>query len=100
MAAVQKPLNINSFTAKSGPPAWRHIPSWYMIAGEDQMIPPQAEVLMANRMCATVPKVASSHAVMVSHPKEVADFITLAVESIANSVQSSPFPPDIETHGA
>jgi pimeloyl-ACP methyl ester carboxylesterase len=89
MAAVQKPLSINSFTARSGTPAWKHIPSWYMIAGEDQMIPPQAEVLMANRMCATVSKIASSHAVMVSHPKEVADFITLAVESIANSAKSS-----------
>jgi pimeloyl-ACP methyl ester carboxylesterase len=85
MAVVQKPLSINSFTAKSGPPAWKRIPSWYMFANEDQMIPPQAEVFMANRMCATVSKVASSHAVMVSHPKEVADFITLAAESIEQS---------------
>ena len=89
MAAVQKPLSINSFTAKSGTPAWKHIPSWYMIAGEDRMIPPQAEVFMANRMCATVSKVASSHAVMVSQPKEVADFITLAAESITNSAKPS-----------
>ena len=89
MAAVQKPLSINSFTAKSGTPAWKHIPSWYMIAGEDRMIPPQAEVFMANRMCDTVSKVASSHAVMVSQPKEVADFITLAAESITNSAKPS-----------
>ena len=32
MAAVQKPLSINSFIAKSGPPAWKHLPSWYMVA--------------------------------------------------------------------
>ena len=89
MAAVQKPLSVKSFVTASGPPAWKHIPSWYMFATEDRMIPPQAEVFMANRMCATVSKVASSHAVMVSHPKEVADFITLAVESIANSAKSS-----------
>ena len=89
MAAVQKPLSVKSFVTASGPPAWKHIPSWYMFATEDQMIPPQAEVFMANRMCATVSKVASSHAVMVSHSKEVADFITLAVESIANSAKSS-----------
>ena len=89
MAAVQKPLSINSFTAKSGTPAWKHIPSWYMIAGEDRMIPPQAEVFMANRMCATVSKVASSHAVMVSQSKEVADFITLAADSITNSAKPS-----------
>jgi len=56
MAAVQKPLSINSFIAKSGPPAWKHLPSWYMVATEDQMIPPQAEQFMAKRMGATVRK--------------------------------------------
>lgn len=82
MAAVQRPLSANSFTGKSGPPAWKHLPSWYMVATDDQMIPPQAEELMAKRMGATVRKVASSHAAMVSHPKEVADLIGLAVQSI------------------
>ncbi len=81
MAAVQKPLSINSFISKSGPPAWKHLPSWYMVATEDQMIPPQAEQFMAKRMGATVRKVPASHAAMVSHPKEVAELITLAAES-------------------
>jgi pimeloyl-ACP methyl ester carboxylesterase len=72
MAAVQKPLSINCFIAKSGPPAWKHIPSWYMVATDDQMIPPQAEEFMAKRMGAEVRKVASSHAVMVSNPQEAA----------------------------
>jgi pimeloyl-ACP methyl ester carboxylesterase len=85
MAAVQKPLSVQSFTGKSGPPAWKHIPSWYMVATDDQMIPPQAEELMAKRMGATVRKVASSHAAMVSHPKEVTDLIGLAVQSIGKS---------------
>jgi hypothetical protein len=49
MAAVQKPLSINSFTAKSGPPAWKHLASRYMVATEEQMIPPQAEEFMAKR---------------------------------------------------
>jgi pimeloyl-ACP methyl ester carboxylesterase len=78
MAATQKPLSLASFTAKSGPPAWKHLPSWYLVSSNDQMIPPQAEEFMANRMGATVLKVASSHAAMVSHPKEVADLIFLA----------------------
>ena len=82
MAAVQKPLSINSFIAKSGPPAWKHLPSWYMVATEDQMIPPQAEEFMAKRMGATVRKVAASHAAMVSHPREVAELITSAAQSI------------------
>jgi len=81
MAAVQKPLSIKSFTAKSGPPAWKHIRSWYLVSSNDQMIPPQADELMAKRMGATVRKVASSHASMVSHPQEVADIIRAAVEA-------------------
>jgi len=88
MAAVQKPLSVYSFATKSGPPAWKHIPSWYMVATDDQMIPPPAEEFMAKRIGATVKKVAASHAAMVSHPKEVADLITLAVESVGKSVNT------------
>jgi pimeloyl-ACP methyl ester carboxylesterase len=89
MAAVQKPLSFNSYTAKSGPPAWKHIPSWYMVATEDHMIPPEAEEFMAKRIKATVRKVGASHAAMVSHPKEVTDLISMAVESIGNSTSVS-----------
>jgi pimeloyl-ACP methyl ester carboxylesterase len=85
MAAVQKPLSVESFTGKSGPPAWKHLPSWYMVTTDDQMIPPQAEELMAKRMGATIRRVASSHAAMVSHPREVADLIGLAVQPIGKS---------------
>jgi len=82
MAAVQKPLSIKSFTEKSGPPAWKHIKSWYLVSTNDQMIPPQAEEFMGKRMGATVRSVPASHASMVSHPKEVVELITLAAESV------------------
>jgi pimeloyl-ACP methyl ester carboxylesterase len=81
MAAVQKPLSIKSFAEKSGPPAWKHIKSWYLVSANDQMIPPQAEEFMAKRMGATVRSVPASHASMVSQPKEVADLIFAAAES-------------------
>jgi pimeloyl-ACP methyl ester carboxylesterase len=81
MAVVQRPLSIKSFTAKSGPPAWKHLPSWYLVSSNDQMIPPQAEELMARRMGATTRTVAASHASMISHPKEVADLIVMAAET-------------------
>jgi pimeloyl-ACP methyl ester carboxylesterase len=83
LAVVQKPLSIKSFVAKSGPPAWKHIPSWYLVSSNDQMIPPQAEELMAKRMGATIRTVASSHASMVSHPREVADIICAAADAEA-----------------
>jgi pimeloyl-ACP methyl ester carboxylesterase len=84
MAAAQKPINIKSFTAKSGPPAWKHIKSWYLVAANDQAVPPQAEEFMAKRMGATVRSVPSGHVPMMSHPKEVADIIILAAEALGN----------------
>jgi pimeloyl-ACP methyl ester carboxylesterase len=81
MAAVQKPLSLKSFVEKSGPPAWKHLPSWFLVSTNDRMIPPEAEEFMAKRMGATVRSVPSSHASMVSHPKEVADMITLATKA-------------------
>ncbi len=86
MAVVQGPLSIKSFTEKSGPAAWKKIPSWYMVASNDQMIPPQAEEFMGKRMGATVRTVPSSHAAMVSHPGEVAELIIEAAESIGTQV--------------
>jgi hypothetical protein len=52
-----------------------------MVATKDQMIPRQAEEFMAQRMGATMHTVPSSHAAMVSHPKEVTDLIVSAAES-------------------
>ena len=82
MAAVQNPLSLRSFAGKSGPPAWKRLPSWYLVATNDQMIPPEAEQFMGKRMGATVRSIPSSHAAMVAHPKEVADLITQAAETL------------------
>jgi pimeloyl-ACP methyl ester carboxylesterase len=82
MAAVQKPLSLASFTGEEGSPAWKNIPSWYLVGTEDQMIPPPAQEFMAKRMNATVKHVASSHAPFMSKPEAVADIIVLAAESV------------------
>jgi pimeloyl-ACP methyl ester carboxylesterase len=81
MAAVQKPLGLASFTGEEGAPAWKTIPSWYLVCTNDQMIPPPAQEFMAKRMGATVRSVASSHAAFMSKPEAVADIIALAVEA-------------------
>jgi pimeloyl-ACP methyl ester carboxylesterase len=83
MAVVQKPLNVASFTAACGVPAWKTLPSWYLECTDDQMIPPAAQAFMAERMGATVRTVAASHAVFMAHPGEVADIIGLAATSAA-----------------
>jgi pimeloyl-ACP methyl ester carboxylesterase len=88
MAAVQKPLSLASFTGKEGVPAWKTIPSWYLISTNDQMIPPPAQEFMAKRMGATVQSVPASHASFVSRPNEVAAIIALAAASLEERVQT------------
>ena len=82
MAAVQKPLALASFGGKETTPAWKAIPSWYLVCTDDKMIPPPAQEFMAQRMGATVRSVASSHCPFVSHPEAVADLIVLAADSL------------------
>ncbi len=74
---------VAAFTDKAGPPAWKHLPSWYLICTNDQMIPPPAQEFLAGRMEATRRSVASSHAPFVSHPQPVVDIIMEAVEEIS-----------------
>jgi pimeloyl-ACP methyl ester carboxylesterase len=81
MYAVQQGLAGSAFTDVMGVPAWKSLPSWYLVATEDQAIPPDAERMFASRMGATTIEVASSHVAMVSHPDEVAALIRRAAES-------------------
>jgi pimeloyl-ACP methyl ester carboxylesterase len=79
MAATQRPLAMVASQQKSGPPAWRALPSWYMVAKEDHAIPPAAERFMAKRAHAHTVEVKSSHDVMQSHPAAVTKLILDAV---------------------
>ena len=66
--AVQQPLASSAFTDVMGVPAWKSLPSWYLVAQNDEAIPPDAERLFASRMGATTVEVPSGHVAMVSHP--------------------------------
>jgi pimeloyl-ACP methyl ester carboxylesterase len=85
MHATQQALADSTFTDVMGVPAWKSLPSWYMIATQDQAIPPDAERLFASRMGATTVEVPSSHVAMVSHPDEVTQLIKTAAETCATS---------------
>jgi pimeloyl-ACP methyl ester carboxylesterase len=65
-----------------GAPAWKSLPSWFLVSQNDEAIPPDAERQFARRMDATVVDVPSSHVAMVSHPHEVADLIEKAAASV------------------
>ena len=79
MAAMQRPAAFATFVQPSGPPAWRSIPSWYLVASSDRIIPPGAERFMAKRAGATTIEIESSHVAMISHPDEVTSLIRQAV---------------------
>ncbi len=80
--AVQQPLAGSTFTDVLGVPAWRSLPSWYLVAAQDQAIPPDAERLFASRMGATTVEVPAGHLAMVSHPDEVTQLIRTAAQGV------------------
>jgi len=82
MYAVQQPFPMTAFNDVMGVPAWKALPSWFIVAQNDQVIPPDAERLFAKRMKATTIEVASSHVVMVSHPDDVCKMIEKAASAV------------------
>jgi pimeloyl-ACP methyl ester carboxylesterase len=84
MYAVQQPLPLTAYDDVMGTPAWKNdVPTWYAVAQNDEVIPPDAERLWAKRMGATTTELDSGHVGMVSHPDEVAGLIQTAAQSVA-----------------
>ena len=71
MAATQRPGALAALVTPSGPPAWESIPSWFLVASQDRIIPPEAERAMAERAGSTTVEIDSSHVAMMSHPAVV-----------------------------
>jgi pimeloyl-ACP methyl ester carboxylesterase len=80
MAATQRPIAQSAFTEISGPPAWKHLPSFFIYGALDRNIPPALQSFMAKRADARrlIEVPGASHVVMVSHPHAVAALIEQA----------------------
>jgi pimeloyl-ACP methyl ester carboxylesterase len=85
MYAVQQPLAASTLDDVMGVPAWKSHPSWFLVAENDDAIPPDAERQFAKRMGATTVEIPSSHVAIVSHPSDVAQLI----ETAAHAVQAA-----------
>ena len=83
MADSQVPWGLEALNGAISEPAWRSKPSWYLVATEDRMIPPDAQRAMSKRTGSTVVEVHGSHAVYVSQPEAVAALIANAAQSVA-----------------
>jgi pimeloyl-ACP methyl ester carboxylesterase len=82
LCAVQQPLAFSTLNDVMETPAWKTLPTWFAVAQHDQVIPPDAERLFAQRMGATTVEVDSSHVVMLSHPDDVVALIESAVDKV------------------
>jgi len=82
MYAVQQPLHTSTFEDVMGTPAWKSLPSWFLVAQNDEVIPPDAERQFAQRMGADTVEVASGHCAMVSHPEETRELIVTAANAV------------------
>jgi hypothetical protein len=81
MAISQVPISAAIFDAKATVAAWASKPSYAVIAGEDRMINPELEGFMSDRAKSRKIKLSGSHAIFLSHPKEVASLIEKAAKS-------------------
>ena len=81
MADAQVGWGLEALNGTITDPAWKTKPSWYLVSTHDNMIPPDAQRGMSKRAGSTVVEVKGSHAVYVSHPREVAHLIEQAARS-------------------
>jgi len=85
MADSQVPWGLEALGGEISQPAWKAKPSWYLIASDDKMIPPDAQRAMSKRAGSTVVEVKGSHAIYVSQPEAVAALVEQAARSVKTS---------------
>ncbi len=89
MADSQVPWGLDALSGAITQPAWRSKPSWYLVATNDRMIPPDAQRAMSKRAGSTVVEVEGSHAVYVSQPQAVASLIATAAKGASVGLAAS-----------
>jgi len=85
MARAQRPLEASVLQEPTHNPAWKTIPSWFLLPTEDRVIGTDAERAMAVRAGSHIVEVRASHAVLVSRPTKVTKLIEEAARATATS---------------
>ena len=85
MAESQVPWGLDALNGVVTDPAWKTKPSWYLVAKDDRMIPPDAQRFMSKRAGAKVTETAGSHALYVSRPGPVAKIIAQAAAAVSTA---------------
>jgi pimeloyl-ACP methyl ester carboxylesterase len=92
MAATQRPIAAGAFSEASGPPAWKTIPSWAVVAVGDKAAGTDVIRSMAQRAGAETIEIKGSHVIMVSQPDVVTAVILEALEAVAKPVAGAGVP--------
>ncbi len=83
MAATQRPVAAAAFSDVSGPPGWKSLPSWAVVAPGDKAAGSDIVRSMAQRAGADIVEVEGSHVIMVSQPQAVTNLILKAVHALS-----------------
>jgi pimeloyl-ACP methyl ester carboxylesterase len=67
---------------KVADPAWKSKPTWYIVDGNDRATSPGLEASLAKKIGATTITVPSSHVIMLSKPRRVADVFLGAASTV------------------
>ena len=81
MFATQRAATVGALGEPSGTPAWRTIPSWYVLGTRDKIIPPSVQRSMAERAGSTIVEFDAGHVGLMSDPKTVTQVIEQAVRA-------------------
>jgi pimeloyl-ACP methyl ester carboxylesterase len=83
LCAAQRPVAAGAFDEPNGPPAWKKLPSWAVVATGDKAAGADVVRSMAQRAKAQITEVEGSHVIMISQPQVVADTIMKALQAVA-----------------
>ena len=84
IAAIQRPIAEAAFSEPNGSPAWKHLPSWAVVATGDKAAGADVVRSMAERAGATITEVDGSHVIMISQPQTVTNVILEAVKAVTS----------------
>ncbi len=88
IGVTQRPISERAFSDVNGPPAWKRLPSWAVVATGDHAVGTDIARSMAERAGATITEVEGSHVIMVSKPQAVTDVIVEALARVGTEAMA------------
>jgi pimeloyl-ACP methyl ester carboxylesterase len=83
IGVIQRPVSELAFGEPSGPPAWKRLPSWAVVATGDKAAGTDVVRSHAERAGAQITEVDGSHVIMVSQPDVVTQVIEAAIAAVS-----------------